>query len=33
MKTEQRHIVAIAMGVAILFIDLIFFFRSVWFIP
>ncbi|MCX8147200.1 MAG: type II secretion system F family protein [Candidatus Woesearchaeota archaeon] len=33
IKTERRHIIAIAMGVVILAIDIAFFFRSPWFVP
>ncbi|MBU0535577.1 MAG: type II secretion system F family protein [Nanoarchaeota archaeon] len=33
MKTERRHIITIGLGIALLFIDLLFFFKSAWFVP
>lgn len=33
MKTERRHVAGIALGIITLFLDLMFFFRSPWFIP
>ncbi|MFC1755073.1 type II secretion system F family protein [Thermoproteota archaeon] len=33
MKIEKRHITAMILGVVLLFVDFLFFFRSPWFIP
>ncbi|MBD3313402.1 hypothetical protein GF345_03085 [Candidatus Woesearchaeota archaeon] len=33
LKTERRHIISIILGVVLLFIDILFFFETAWFIP